>query len=76
MCLGIPARVVEIRGTVALVDFGGVRREVDATLADVSPGDFVIVHAGMIISKIDEREAMETIKLLREIAGALRGGGA
>jgi hydrogenase assembly chaperone HypC/HupF len=67
MCLGIPGKVLEVRGNVALVDFGGVTREVDASLEEVAPGDYVLVHVGMIIAKIDEKEAMEISKLLNEI---------
>lgn len=68
MCLGIPGKVVEVRGSKALVDFGGVLREVDAILEQVAPGDYVLVHVGMIIAKIDEGEASEIMDLLREIA--------
>ena len=75
MCLGIPARVIEVKGGTAIVDFGGVKREVDASLEDVEPGDYVIVHAGIVISKIDQREAEETIKLLQELVRALQGHG-
>jgi len=67
MCLGIPGKVLEVRGNIAVVDFGGVTREVDASLEDVAPGDYVLVHVGMIIAKIDEEEAMEISKLLSEI---------
>lgn len=67
MCLGIPGRIVELRGNKALVDFGGVLKEVDASLEDVSLGDYVLVHVGMVIAKIDEREALEILELLREI---------
>jgi len=59
MCLGIPGKVIEVKGDIAVVDFGGVRREVDALLVNVKPGDYVIVHAGAIITKIDERLAKE-----------------
>ncbi len=67
MCLGIPGRVVEVRGNRALVDFGGVTREVDASLEEVSPGDYVLVHVGIVIARIDEREALEITNLLREM---------
>lgn len=67
MCLGIPGKVVEVKGRVAVVDFGGVKREVDATLEDVEPGDYVIVHVGMIISKMDPKEAEETIRIWKEM---------
>ncbi|OYT60045.1 MAG: hydrogenase [Desulfurococcales archaeon ex4484_217_1] len=72
MCLGIPGIVVEVREMTAIVDFGGVRREVDSLLVpDVKPGDYVIVHAGTIISKLDPKEAEETIKAWREVLEAM-----
>ena len=72
MCLGVPGIVVEVREMTAIVDFGGVRREVDSLLVpNVKPGDYVIVHAGTIISKLDPREAEETIKAWREVLEAL-----
>lgn len=67
MCLGIPAKVVEVRGEVGIVEFGGVRKEVDASLVDVKPGDYVIVHAGAMISRLSPEEAQETIKLWEEV---------
>jgi len=67
LCLGIPAKVVEVRGEVGIVEFGGVRKEVDASLVDVKPGDYVIVHAGAMISKLSPEEAQETIKLWEEV---------
>ncbi len=71
MCLGIPGKVVEVKDRTAIVDFGGVSREVDATLEDVKPGDYVIVHVGAIISKIDEEAARETIEVWKEMIEAL-----
>jgi hydrogenase expression/formation protein HypC len=74
MCLGIPGRVVTIRQDVGLpvgvVDFGGVRRDVClAYVADeVAPGDYVIVHVGFAISKVDEAEAKRTFEVLREMS--------
>jgi hydrogenase expression/formation protein HypC len=74
MCLGIPGRVVDLRddGGLAMgtVDFGGVRRDVClAYVADeVRPGDYVIVHVGFAISKVDEPEARRTFELLREMS--------
>jgi len=74
MCLGIPAEVIEVReeGSVkiARVKMGGVEREVLLALSDVEPGDYVIVHAGVAIEKIDESELKELRDLLRE-AGIL-----
>jgi hydrogenase expression/formation protein HypC len=68
MCLGVPAEVKEVRGDIALVDFGdGVLREVyGATLEDVKPGDIVIVHAGMIIEKLKPERAREMIEAITE----------
>jgi len=73
VCLGIPARIVNVKGDRAVVDFGGVTREVDTSLIEVSPGDYVIVHAGIVISKLDREEAEETLKLLEEIVEAIAG---
>lgn len=75
MCLGIPARVLEVdrSGLLAMgmVDFGGVRREVClAYVPEVQVNDYVIVHAGFAISLLDEEEAQASLDLLRE-AGLL-----
>ena len=74
MCLGIPGRVVERRDDAGLavgtVDFGGVRREVClAYVADeVAVGDYVVVHVGFAIAKVDEVEAQRTFQVLREMS--------
>ena len=74
MCLGIPGKVIERRDDAGLpvgtVDFGGVRREVClAYVADeVSVGDYVVVHVGFAISKVDEQEARRTFDVLREMS--------
>jgi hydrogenase expression/formation protein HypC len=74
LCLAVPARVEEVRDTKALVDFGGVRREVDVTLVEeCSVGDYVIVHAGFAIQIMDEEDAQETLALLRELEAAATG---
>ncbi len=67
MCLGIPAKVLEVRGDVGVVELGGIRKEVDASLVDVKPGDYVIVHAGAMISKLSPEEAKETLELWDEL---------
>ena len=74
MCLGIPGRITEMHDdhglSVGTVDFGGVRRE--ACLAyvanEVGVGDYVIVHVGFAISKVDEEEARRTFDVLREMS--------
>ncbi|MEM4577072.1 MAG: HypC/HybG/HupF family hydrogenase formation chaperone [Candidatus Nezhaarchaeales archaeon] len=70
MCLAVPGKVVAVKGDKALVDFGGVRREVMLTLLDeeVTPGSYVLVHTGYAIQVLDQKEAEETLKLWKEIA--------
>lgn len=65
MCLAIPARVVELLpGSLATIELGGVRREVSlALLDDVVPGDYVIVHAGYALTRLDPEEAQSTLEL-------------
>jgi len=65
MCLGVPGRVVEVRGSIALVDFWGVRRETRLDVVDepVVPGDYILNHVGFAIRKIPEAEIRETLAL-------------
>ncbi len=74
MCLGIPGRILDTRDDRGLlmgtVDFGGVKREIClAYVADeVTPGDYVIVHVGFAITRVDEAEARRTFEALREMS--------
>ncbi len=69
MCLAIPSKITEIENEMATIDVDGVRREASLLLlADAQVGDFVIVHAGFAIQKIDEAAAQETLELLRSAA--------
>ncbi len=69
MCLAIPSKIVKIDNNMATIDVDGVRREASLLLLeDAQVGDYVIVHAGFAIQKIDEAAAMETLQLLREAA--------
>jgi len=71
MCLGIPAKILERNDSAAVVELGGVRREISVMLIDdVSVGDWVIVHAGFAIEKLSEEAAEQTLALFREIADA------
>lgn len=71
MCLAIPARVIALDGAMATIDMEGTQREASTLLLeDVRIGDYVIVHAGFAIHKIDETEARESLKVLRELASA------
>ena len=69
MCLAIPARVVELReGDNAVVDLAGVRKEISLALVDrVAVGDYVIVHVGYALNKLDPEEAAKTLALFAEI---------
>ncbi len=68
MCYAIPAKVIEIRGDMGVVDFGnGVRREVLLGLVDVKVGDYVLVHAGYAIKVLDEESALEILKEFEEV---------
>ncbi|MBI4777682.1 HypC/HybG/HupF family hydrogenase formation chaperone [Candidatus Desantisbacteria bacterium] len=68
MCLGIPARINKINDSIAEVEIGGVMRKASLDLVDdVYVGEYVILHAGFAIAKLDEKEAQETLRLLEEI---------
>ena len=67
MCLAIPGQVVSIDSAQADVDFGGVVRKVNVSLVDAKIGEWVVVHAGFAIEKMDEGEARETLKLWSEM---------
>lgn len=76
MCLAIPGKVLSIdtnvQPTMGIVSFGGVEKRVCLEWTpEVSLGDYVIVHVGFAISKMDEEEALETLKLIQEIDGSL-----
>ncbi|MDI6769688.1 MAG: HypC/HybG/HupF family hydrogenase formation chaperone [Anaerolineales bacterium] len=72
MCLGIPAKVIELYETngmkMAKVDFGGALKEACMEyLPEVKVGDYTIIHVGFGLSILDEKEAFETMELLRQI---------
>jgi hydrogenase expression/formation protein HypC len=73
MCLGIPGRIVEIvddANHIARAEVSGVRRNVNVALVrseGIAPGDWVLIHVGFAMSKIDEGEALETLALLRQM---------
>lgn len=73
MCLGVPGKIVEIYEAGGLkmgkVDFGGVKREAClAYVPEAEVGDYTVIHVGFAISQLSEEEALETLKLLNEIA--------
>ncbi len=73
MCLAIPGKIVEfvdMENHIAKVDVGGVKRNVNIGMLDEDEariGDYVLIHVGFAMSKVDEREAEETLRLLKEI---------
>lgn len=72
MCLAIPGKVINKKGNVATVDFGGIQREVRLDLVDAKVNEYVIVHAGYAIEKLSERDAKETLRYFEEIENAIQ----
>ncbi|SCA57302.1 Hydrogenase expression/formation protein HypC [Candidatus Terasakiella magnetica] len=72
MCLAMPSKVVEIlEGDMAVIELGGVKKTISLGLVeDVSAGDYVIVHVGYALSKVDEDEALKTLALFEEMTKA------
>ena len=76
MCLSLPAKVLKVEGDMAEVSVGGaVFRAGVQMVEEVGPGDYVLLHAGFVIGKMKEEEALETLRLLDEIGGAGRDAG-
>ena len=70
MCLAVPVRLETIDGDTGLVSLSGVKREVDISLIEgVKAGDYVLVHAGFAIEKLDREEAETNLDMLREMLG-------
>jgi len=70
MCLAVPMKIVEINGTEAVAEQEGVRRQVRVDfIPDVALGEYVLVHAGIAIDRVNEAEAQETLRMLRELYG-------
>ena len=69
MCLAIPMRVVEIDGFIAVAEVDGVRREARLDLIpEVALGDYILVHAGLAIARVDPEAAEETLTVLRQLS--------
>jgi hydrogenase expression/formation protein HypC len=68
MCLSVPAKVVEVGNNVGKVEVGGTVREISMDLCpEARIGDYVLIHAGFAIQQLDQEEAEETLKLLRQL---------
>ncbi len=65
MCYAIPAVILEQDGDTAVVDYGGVRKKVNVRLVDAGPGDYVLVHAGFAIEKLEKQSAKESLQIIR-----------
>jgi len=74
MCLAIPVKVIAIEDDMAVVELGGVTRRASLMLVpETRVGDYVLLHAGFAIQRLDEEEAQETLRLFAEIAAAEEG---
>lgn len=77
MCLGIPMKIKEIHGKLGIAELSGIEREVALDFVpDAKPGDWVIIHAGYAIQIMDEKDAIETLRLLEEafgVSGEIQG---
>jgi hydrogenase expression/formation protein HypC len=69
MCLAIPMRVLNIDGDTIVAEIDGVRREASLMIIgdEIRVGDYVVVHAGFVISRLDEKEAHITLELMKEM---------
>lgn len=66
MCLAIPGKIIKINGQIADVNFSGAEKEINISLVDVKKGDYIIVHAGFAIEKLEKENVGEIKNLLRK----------
>ena len=72
MCLAVPAKVIEVSGTKAKVDLGGATHEADLTLlGQAEIGEYLLLHAGFAIARLDAQEAEKTLEIFREMEGEI-----
>lgn len=68
MCIAVPAEIIEIYNDQALVDFGGVRTKVNTCLVEnLNIGDYILIHVGCAIEKVEKVEAQKTLKIFEQI---------
>ncbi|UCF07080.1 MAG: HypC/HybG/HupF family hydrogenase formation chaperone [bacterium] len=68
MCLGIPMKVIKRDGDTAVAEAGGIRKDVRLDLvSDVDIGDYILIHTGFAIEKLDPKEALETLELIKDV---------
>jgi len=71
MCLAIPLKIAEINGKEAMAEIEGVKRKIRIDfIKELKVGDYVIVHAGFAIEKLDEKLALENMELIKEVTDA------
>ena len=71
MCLAVPGKIIEINDDKAVIEYSqGVTNTANISLVDVEIGDYVLVHAGFAIQTLDEKEAMETLEVWRQVLEA------
>ena len=71
MCLAVPAKIQKVEKMNAIVDFGGVAKRISLGIIDgVKKGDYVLIHAGFAIGKVEKEEAEDTLKILEELRKA------
>jgi hydrogenase expression/formation protein HypC len=77
MCLAIPSKVIEINDLLATVDVQGAQREASLMLMpeDVAVGEYVLVHAGFAIQKVDEEAALDALRLINEMIAEMEAQG-
>jgi hydrogenase expression/formation protein HypC len=69
MCLSVPGKIVKIKQNMASVDVGGMLRDISLDLCpEASIGEYVLIHAGFAIQKVDEEEAIETLAFLKKMS--------
>ena len=67
MCLAVPGRIIELKGTMASVNFGGAKKDISVALIDAKQGDYVLVHAGFAIKILDSEDALKNLDLINKL---------
>ena len=68
MCYAIPAKILSIKGDIAIVDYGGVKKKVNISLMEsIKIGDYILIHAGFAIERLDKQSAEESLQIIREM---------
>ncbi|ADL12204.1 HypC/HybG/HupF family hydrogenase formation chaperone [Acetohalobium arabaticum] len=69
MCIAVPVEIIEVSGSTAVAELDGVRKRINVELvSEIEVGNYVLLHSGCAIEKIDQKQAEDTLKLLRSLA--------